>query len=113
MLQPKPTSNAVPEPMQEDRQRNNRQAQADTPHAQATPPGTAKPLTKEDIERLRRHSDQDEVSQQEIDAATGQADDTLTPTMTDKPEAGAQDHPVQGEDEDLGITPADIYTAGD
>ncbi len=53
------------------------------------------------------------MSQQEIDAATGQADDTLTPTMTDKPEAGAQDHPVQGEDEDLGITPADIYTAGD
>jgi hypothetical protein len=101
-----------PEPTTDEAQPNSPPANAGSQQAKAMPPGTAKPISREEIERLKRSGDQDEVSQQEIDAATGQTDDTLPQNMTDMPDAGAQDHPVRGEEEDLGISPADMTNAG-
>jgi len=103
-----------PEPTSDDAQTSSSpRSNTGSQQTKAMPPGTAKPISREEIERLKRSGDQDEVSQQEIDAATGQTDDTLPQNMTDMPDAGAQDHPARGEEEDLGISPADMTNAGD
>ncbi len=51
----------------------------------ATPPATPAPISQAEIDRLSREGDQSEVAQQQIDAVTGIADDTLPEGVTDWP----------------------------
>jgi hypothetical protein len=115
MTQPEPTQDDPQfDPIQESAQQDAQQQVGDSQQVwqgngsqqPATPPATPQPLSSDDIQKMAEQGDQSEVSQQQIDAATGAVDDTLPEGVNDWP------RPAPATTDDAGATPDDQTSQG-